>query len=61
MAKEKCEKVAICGTCNQSGCCSQQEKEAHAEKRLGLELSHIKHRPGSCTIPEWIQRWALGC
>ena len=44
MVKEKCEKDIICDTCNQSGSCSQQEKEAHAQERLKLRLSNIKHR-----------------
>jgi len=44
MVKEKCEKEAVCDTCNESGSCSQQEKEAHAQERLSLKLSHIKHR-----------------
>lgn len=44
MTKEKCEKDAICETCNQSSSCSQQEKEAHTQERLKLKLSHIKHR-----------------
>ncbi len=44
MAKEKCEKDAICDTCNESGSCSQQEKEAHTQERLASRLSHIKHR-----------------
>jgi Mrp family chromosome partitioning ATPase len=44
MTKEKCEKDVICDSCNQSGSCSQQEKEAHAQERLSSKLSHIKHR-----------------
>jgi ATP-binding protein involved in chromosome partitioning len=44
MTTEKCEKDAICDTCNQSSSCSQQEKEAHAQERLKSKLSHIKHR-----------------
>lgn len=44
MTKEKCEKDATCETCNQSSSCSQQEKEAHAQERLKLKLSHISHR-----------------
>jgi Mrp family chromosome partitioning ATPase len=44
MAEEKCEKDTTCETCNQSGTCSQQEKEAHAQERLNLKLSHIRHR-----------------
>jgi ATP-binding protein involved in chromosome partitioning len=44
MAKEKCEKDVTCDSCNQSGSCSQQEKEAHAQERLKSKLSHISHR-----------------
>jgi ATP-binding protein involved in chromosome partitioning len=44
MAKEKCEKDAICDTCDQTSSCSQQEKEAHAQEKLKAKLSHIKHR-----------------
>jgi Mrp family chromosome partitioning ATPase len=44
MAEEKCEKDAVCDTCNQSSSCSQQEKEAHAQERLKSKLSHISHR-----------------
>jgi len=44
MAKEKCEKDAVCDTCDQSSSCSQQEKEAHVQERLKSKLSHIKHR-----------------
>ncbi len=44
MGKEKCEKDAICETCNQSSSCSQQEKEIHTQERLKSKLSNIKHR-----------------
>lgn len=44
MVKERCEKEAVCDTCNQSSSCSQQEKEAHTQERLRSRLSHIKHR-----------------
>lgn len=44
MAEEKCEKDAVCDTCDQSSSCSQQEKEAHAQQRLKSKLSHIRHR-----------------
>jgi hypothetical protein len=27
---------------------------------LKFRLSRLKHRPGRCTIPEWMERWALG-
>lgn len=44
MSQEKCDKDAICETCNQSNSCSQQEKETHTQERLKLKLFHIKHR-----------------
>jgi ATP-binding protein involved in chromosome partitioning len=44
MVKEKCEKDAVCDTCDQTGSCNQQEKEAHAQERLKSKLSHISHR-----------------
>jgi ATP-binding protein involved in chromosome partitioning len=44
MTEEKCKKDEICDICNQSGSCSQQEKEAHAQERLKSKLSHIQHR-----------------
>jgi hypothetical protein len=59
MAEEKKEKDASCDTCNQSNSCNPQEKHAHAQERLKSKLTHIK-QPRNCTIPEWIQRWALG-
>jgi hypothetical protein len=43
MTKEKCEKDAICDTCNQSSSCNQQEKEAHAQEKLKSTFSHIKY------------------
>jgi len=61
VAKEKCEKDLTCETCDQTSSCSLQAKEVHAQERLESKLSHIEHWLGSCTIPEWIQRWALGC
>jgi hypothetical protein len=60
MEKEKCEKDSTFETCDQTNSCSQQEKETHVQERLGLALFHIRRRPGGCTIPEWIKRWALG-
>jgi Mrp family chromosome partitioning ATPase len=44
MTKEECEKDTTCETCNSSGTCTQQEKEAHAQERLKSKLSHISHR-----------------
>ena len=60
MAEEKNEKDASCDTCIQTSSRNQEEKEAYPQERLRSRLSRIKHRPGSCTIPEWVQRWALG-
>jgi hypothetical protein len=60
VAEEKNEKDASCDTCNQTSSCNQEEKEACTQERLKSALSRIKYLPGSCTIPEWIQRWALG-
>jgi ATP-binding protein involved in chromosome partitioning len=44
MEKEACEKESSCEPCDQTGSCSQQEKEAKAQKRLNSKLSRIKHR-----------------
>ncbi|MGQ9508270.1 MAG: P-loop NTPase [Thermodesulfobacteriota bacterium] len=44
MEEKKCEKDQTCETCNQSNACSEEEKQAHTEKRLRLHLSHIRHR-----------------
>jgi hypothetical protein len=60
MAEGKNEKDTSCDTCNQTSSRNQEEKEAYAQERLMSALSRIKHRLGSCTIPEWVQRWALG-
>jgi len=60
MAEGKCEKDATCDTCNQSSPIAPEEKESQAQGNLNSRLSQIKHHPRSCTIPEWIQRWALG-
>ena len=60
MAEEKNEKDASCDTSNQTSSCNQKEKEAYSLERLESRLSRIKNRAGSCTIPEWVQRWALG-
>lgn len=44
MIKEKCEKDIACESCDHSDSCSQQEKEIHAQERLKLKLSQIKHK-----------------
>ena len=58
MAVGKDEKDASCDTSNRRNSCNQEEREA--QERLRSRPSRIKHQPKSCTIPEWIQRWALG-
>ena len=60
MAEEKNEKDASSDTCIQTGSRNQEEKEAYPVEGLNFALFRVKHRPGSCTIPEWVQRWALG-
>jgi len=61
MAEEKNEKDASCDTCNQTGSCTQEKKEeAYFQERLKPTLLRLKHRPGYCAIPEWMERWALG-
>jgi len=44
MSEEKCKEDEVCDTCNESGSCSQQEKEAHVQERLRSKLSRIRHR-----------------
>ena len=44
MEKEKCEEDVTCETCDKTNSCDQHEKEAHAQERLRLRLSNIKHR-----------------
>ena len=34
MSAEKCDSNSSCPTCNQTGTCSEEEKEAHDLKRL---------------------------
>jgi len=58
MAVEKDEKDVSCDTRNRRNSCNREKRET--QKRLRLRPSRIKHQPKSCTIPEWIQRWALG-
>jgi len=60
MAEEKNEKDASCDTCNQTGSCTQEEREGYLQERLKSTLSRLKHRPGNYAIPEWMERWALG-
>ena len=60
MAEEKNEKDAGCENCNQTSSGNQEENESHVEETLKSKLRHIKHRLGSCTIPEWMEHWALG-
>jgi len=44
MSEEKCKEDEVCDTCNESGSCSQQEKEVHVQERLRSKLSRIRHR-----------------
>lgn len=44
MVKEKCEKDMACESCDHSDACSEREKEVHAQERLKLKLSQIKHK-----------------
>jgi hypothetical protein len=60
MVEEKYGKDASCDPCIQTSSRCREEKEASPQERLNSALSRIKHLPGSCTIPEWVQRWALG-
>ena len=60
MAEETNEKDASCDICIQPGSRNQEEKEAYPVDGLNSALSRLKHPPGSCPIPEWMERWALG-
>jgi hypothetical protein len=60
MAEEENGKDASCDTRNQTGSCTQGKKEGYSHERLKPTLSHLRYRPGYCTIPEWMERWALG-
>src|SRR4030065_2468716 len=42
--KKKCDTSADCQSCGQSGSCSEDEKQAHRERMLKENLSHIEHR-----------------
>jgi len=42
--KEKCDTPGDCQSCSQSGSCSEDEKQAHQERMLKENLSHIEHR-----------------
>jgi ATP-binding protein involved in chromosome partitioning len=44
MAEERCKEEKTCESCEGSSSCSQEEKEAHAQRRLESKLSHIQHR-----------------
>jgi hypothetical protein len=59
MAEEK-EKDITYDTCNQTGSCNQEAKETYSQEELKLARSRPDHRPGYCTIPGWMERWALG-
>jgi hypothetical protein len=60
MAEEKNEKDAGGNTCNQAKSHNQEQKEACPQERMKSVRSRLDHRPGYCTIPEWMERWALG-
>jgi hypothetical protein len=60
MAKQTSEDGATCDTRRRSGSCRQAEEESHSEEELRAKLSRIGRQLGGCTIPEWLQRWALG-
>jgi Mrp family chromosome partitioning ATPase len=42
--KQKCDTSQDCQSCGQSTSCSEDEKQAHREKMLRENLSHIEHR-----------------
>src|SRR4030042_581306 len=42
--KKKCDTSEDCPSCGQSGTCSEDEKQAHQERKLKETLSHIEHR-----------------
>lgn len=42
--KKKCDTSEDCPSCGQSGTCSEDEKQAHQERKLKENLSHIEHR-----------------
>ncbi|MCX8012500.1 MAG: Mrp/NBP35 family ATP-binding protein, partial [Desulfobacterota bacterium] len=44
MSAEKCDRKSSCQTCNQSGSCSEDEKDAHELKRLEATLSLVKRK-----------------
>jgi hypothetical protein len=56
---EKKEKDITYDTCNQTSSCTQGKKEGYPHERLKPTLFHLRYRPGHCTIPEWMERWAL--
>jgi hypothetical protein len=60
MVEDKPGKDNTGDTCNESSPILQQEQEGQSHGSLYCRLSKIKHRSRSCTIPEWMQRWALG-
>ncbi len=44
MNEETCKKDKACETCDSAGRCSDEQKEAHEERRLKERLFHIKHK-----------------
>ena len=60
MTEEKNGGNAGCDRSNRTSSCNPEEEETHSQERLMSASSRIKLQPKSCTVPEWIQRWALG-
>jgi len=44
MSDKNCDTKSSCESCNQAGTCSQEEKEAHEQKRLAEAMSQVKHK-----------------
>lgn len=44
MSAEKCDKSSSCQTCDTSSKCSQDEKEAHEQKRLEATMAQVKYK-----------------
>src|SRR4030042_4029209 len=44
MSGEKCDSNSSCPTCNQTGTCSEEEKEAHDLKRREDAMSLVKYK-----------------
>lgn len=44
MSSEKCDQSSNCQTCNQTGTCSEEEKESHERARLEATMALVKHK-----------------